>query len=102
MFVGAVFLPLLGASIAGFFGRWIGDKAAQFVTITCMVLAAICGVTNFFQVAFGHAPQMVELLTFVDVGGFEVSWSLRYDTLSAVMVGMVTFISTLIHIYSVG
>ncbi len=102
MFVGAVFFPLLGASIAGLFGRWIGDKAAQLVTILCMVLAAICGVTNFFQVAFGHAPQTVELLTFVDVGGFEVSWALRYDTLSAVMVGMVTFISTLIHIYSVG
>ena len=35
-------------------------------------------------------------------GGLEVSWALRYDTLSAVMVAMVTFISTLIHIYSVG
>jgi NADH-quinone oxidoreductase subunit L len=102
MFVGAVFFPLLGATIAGLFGRWIGDKAAQFVTITCMVLAAICGVTSFFHVAFGHAPQTVELLPFIDVGSFEVSWALRYDTLSAVMVGMVTFIATLIHIYSVG
>ncbi|MBW6397588.1 NADH-quinone oxidoreductase subunit L [Roseomonas sp. HJA6] len=102
MFVGAVFFPLLGASIAGLFGRWIGDKAAQLVTITCMVLAALCGVTLFFEVAFGHAPQTVQIMNFVDVGGFEVSWALRYDTLSAVMVGMVTFISTLIHIYSVG
>ncbi|MBR0672381.1 NADH-quinone oxidoreductase subunit L [Neoroseomonas soli] len=102
MFVGAVFFPLLGASIAGFFGRWIGDKAAQMVSVICMVLAAICGLTAFFQVALGHAPQTVEILTFLDVGGFEVSWALRYDTLSAVMVGMVTLISTLIHIYSVG
>ena len=38
----------------------------------------------------------------MDVGGLEVSWALRYDTLSVVMVAMVTFISTLIHIYSVG
>ncbi len=102
MFVGAVFFPLLGATIAGFFGRWLGDKASQWVTVACMVLAAICGVTAFFQVALGHAPQTVPIVTFLDVGSFEVSWSLRYDTLSVVMVAMVTFISTLIHIYSVG
>ena len=102
MFVGAVFFPLLGAITAGFFGRWIGDKASQAVTVLFMVLAAACGLAAFFQVAFGHAPQTLEILTFVDVGDFEVSWALRYDTLSAVMVGMVTFISTLIHIYSVG
>jgi NADH-quinone oxidoreductase subunit L len=102
MFVGAVFFPLLGASIAGLFGRWIGDRAAQVVTITCMVLAAICGLTAFWQVALGHTATTIEIVTFLDVGGFEVSWALRYDTLSAVMVGMVTLISTLIHIYSVG
>jgi NADH-quinone oxidoreductase subunit L len=102
MLVGAVFFPLLGASIAGLFGRWIGDRAAQAVTITCMVLAALCGLTAFYQVALGHAPTTIEIVTFLDVGGFEVSWALRYDTLSAVMVGMVTLISTLIHIYSVG
>ncbi|NMJ42427.1 NADH-quinone oxidoreductase subunit L [Roseomonas sp. JC162] len=102
MFVGAVFFPLLGASIAGFFGRWIGDRAAQLATVICMVLAAACGLTAFWQVALGHSSQTIEILTFVDVGGLEVSWALRYDTLSAVMVGMVTLISTLIHIYSVG
>ena len=102
MLVGAVFFPLLGASIAGLFGRWIGDRAAQAATIICMVLAAICGLTAFYQVALGHAPTTIEIVTFLDVGGFEVSWALRYDTLSAVMVGMVTLISTLIHVYSVG
>jgi len=102
MFVGAVFFPLLGAAIAGFFGRWLGDKGAQWVTVACMVLAAICGVAAFFQVALGHAPQTVPIVTFLDVGSFEVSWALRYDTLSAVMVAMATFIATLIHIYSVG
>ena len=102
MFVGAVFFPLLGATIAGFLGRFIGDRAAQWATVLCMALAAACGLTAFVQVALGHAPTTVEIVTFLDVGGFEVSWALRYDTLSAVMVGMVTLISTLIHLYSVG
>ncbi|MFN9093952.1 MAG: NADH-quinone oxidoreductase subunit L, partial [Alphaproteobacteria bacterium] len=102
MFVGAVFFPLLGATIAGFFGRWIGDKASQWVTVLCMALAAICGVAAFVEVALGHAPQTVVLLRFLDVGSFGLDWALRYDTLSVVMVAMVTCISTLIHLYSVG
>ena len=102
MFVGASFFPLLGAVVSGFFGRLLGDKAAQWFTVLCMVLAAVCGVSAFFQVAMGGHPETVQLLRWMDVGGLSVSWALRYDTLSAVMVGMVTSISTLIHIYSVG
>ena len=102
MLVGAVFFPLLGATIAGFFGRWIGDRAAQWVTVLCMALAALCGAISFWQVAFLGQPTTVQIVTWLDVGDLEFAWALRYDTLSAVMVAMVTFISTLIHIYSVG
>ncbi|MBU8547073.1 MULTISPECIES: NADH-quinone oxidoreductase subunit L [Roseomonadaceae] len=102
MYVGAIFFPLLGACIAGFLGRWIGDKPAQWATVFFMALAAVCGSAAFIDVALGSAPGVVPLFTFIDVGGFEVSWALRYDTLSVVMVAMVTFISTLIHLYSVG
>jgi NADH-quinone oxidoreductase subunit L len=102
MYVGAIFFPLLGACLAGFLGRWIGDRAAMWVTVVCMALAAASGLGAFVEVALHGAPGVVPILTFLDVGGFEVSWALRYDTLSVVMVAMVTFISTLIHIYSVG
>jgi NADH-quinone oxidoreductase subunit L len=99
---GAVFLPLLGAIIAGFFGRGLGDRGAQLVTCGAMALAAVCGVVLFLDVAYGGNARTVVLATWVDSGSFEANWALRYDTLSAVMVGMVTFISTLIHVYSVG
>src|SRR3712207_2737905 len=102
MFVGAVFFPLLGASISGLFGRWNGDRAAQWSSVLCMVLAAACGLLAFTQVAIGGQPATVPVLSWIDVGGFEVAWALRYDTLSVVMVAMVTFVSTLIHLYSVG
>src|ERR671916_364777 len=102
MFVGAVFFPLLGASISGFLGRWIGARAAQWSTVLCMALAAVCGVAAFGQVALGGHPTTIPIVTWMDVGGLEVAWALRYDTLSVVMVAMVTFISTLIHLYSVG
>jgi len=102
MFVGAVFFPLLGATISGFLGRWIGDRAAQWSTVACMVLAAICGIGAFVEVALGSQPTVVPIVTWMDVGGLEVEWALRYDTLSVVMVAMVTFVSTLIHLYSIG
>ncbi|WP_439594734.1 NADH-quinone oxidoreductase subunit L [Falsiroseomonas sp.] len=102
MYVGAIFFPLLGACIAGFFGRWLGDKVSQWATVACMAIAAVCGSLAFIEVALGSAPGVAPLFTFIDVGGFEVEWALRYDTLSVVMVAMVTFISTLIHLYSVG
>ncbi len=99
---GAVFLPLLGALVAGFFGRALGDRGAQVVTVGCMALAALCGVALFFDVAMGGNARTVQLATWIDSGTFEATWALRYDTLSAVMVGMITLISTLIHLYSVG
>ncbi|HEY8610094.1 MAG TPA: NADH-quinone oxidoreductase subunit L, partial [Roseomonas sp.] len=102
MFVGAVFFPLLGATLAGFFGRWLGDRLSMWVSVGCMVLAAICGVSAFVEVGLHSAPRIVTISEWIDVGGLTVDWALRYDTLSAVMVGMITFISTLIHLYSVG
>ena len=100
--VGSVFFPLLGALIAGFLGRAIGDRGAQIATVGCMALASICGVWLFFDVAFGGNARTVELGTWITSGTLEASWALRFDTLSAVMVGMVTVVSTLIHLYSVG
>src|ERR1700712_3925302 len=99
----AVFAPLVGALIAGLLGRVIGDRAAQAVSIGGMVVAAICGSLAFFPLANDAAEPGVLLLgTWFDVGRFHVTWALRYDALSAAMVAMVTFVSTLIHIYSVG
>ena len=50
MYVGAVFFPLLGACLAGLFGRWLGDRASQWVTVAFMALAAACGIGAFIEV----------------------------------------------------
>ncbi|MBX9702241.1 MAG: NADH-quinone oxidoreductase subunit L, partial [Acetobacteraceae bacterium] len=102
MYVGAIFFPLLGATISGFLGRWIGDRAAQWSTVICMALAAACGILAFIETVMGTGATTVRIITWMDVGGLEVAWALRYDTIAAVMVMMVTFVSTLIHLYSVG
>ncbi|MBV9655933.1 MAG: NADH-quinone oxidoreductase subunit L [Acetobacteraceae bacterium] len=99
----AVFAPLVGALIAGLLGPAIGDRAAELAAILGMVVSAVCGVVVMGHVAFdGAAPASVPIFDWVQSGSLHVHWALRYDTLSAVMVGMVSFVSMLIHIYTVG
>ncbi|MFO1026670.1 MAG: NADH-quinone oxidoreductase subunit L [Acetobacteraceae bacterium] len=99
----AVFAPLIGALIAGLGGRAMGDRAAMTASVLGMAVAAICGPLAFFQLALHEAPEgVITIATWMDAGKFHVAWALRYDTLSAVMVGMVSFVSMLIHVYSIG
>jgi NADH-quinone oxidoreductase subunit L len=100
--IAAVFLPLIGAFIAGFFGRWIGDRGAQIVTCAGVGIAAIFGVILFVDVALGGHTRVTDLFTWIDTGDLQVQWALRFDSLSAVMVAVVTVVSALIHVYSVG
>src|SRR3954452_7629737 len=98
----AVFAPLAGALGSGLLGRVIGDKAAMGVSVLGMVVAAVCGPLAFFQLTAGAEPGVLDLGTWIEAGRFHVSWALRYDTLAAAMVAMVTFVSMLIHVYSIG
>jgi NADH-quinone oxidoreductase subunit L len=102
LFALTVFAPLAGALVSGLLGRAIGDKAAMGASILGMVIAAICGPLAFFQLTAGADTGVLDLGTWIEAGRFHVDWALRYDTLSAAMVAMVTFVSMLIHVYSVG
>jgi NADH-quinone oxidoreductase subunit L len=97
-----VFLPLLGAAIAGFFGRAIGDRGSQIVTCGGLVLSAIFGILVFRDMLGQHEPHVRTLATWISAGGVDVAWSLRLDTLSGVMILVVTIVSAMVHIYSIG
>ncbi len=102
MYTAIVFLPLLGALIAGLFGRRIGDLASQLVTCGALVISALLSCVALYKVGFLHEPAKVVLLQWIDSGAFDINWSLRIDTLTAVMLVVVTGVSSLVHIYSVG
>ena len=102
MTIAAVFLPLLAAFIAGFFGRWLGDRGAQIVTCAGLGLAAVFGVILFFDVTTTHQAIVQPLFTWITAGNLDVRWTLRFDPLSAVMVAVVTIVSAMVHVYSIG
>ncbi|HVY43555.1 MAG TPA: NADH-quinone oxidoreductase subunit L [Hyphomicrobiaceae bacterium] len=97
-----VFLPILGAIIAGFFGRFIGARPSELVTSGFLVITAVLSWIVFWQVGLGHETAKVTLMRWVTSGDLDVSWAIRVDTLTAVMLVVVTTVSSLVHIYSIG
>ena len=97
-----VFLPLIGAIIAGFFGRAIGDRAAQLVTCIALSISGVLSVIAFYDVALMGNATTVDLFTWVASGDFQVQWALRIDSLTTVMLVVVSVISAIIHWYSIG
>ena len=97
-----VFLPLVACIIAGFGGRWIGDRGAQWVTCGAVGLAGLLSLFAFYDVAIQGNLAKAAVFTWIDSGAFEVVWSIRVDSLTAVMLVVVNVISALIHVYSVG
>ena len=97
-----VLLPLAGAIIAGFFGRALGDRGSQIVTCGLLLVSALLSIIVFKDVAIDGNARVTELFTWIDSATFEVSWSLRVDTLTAVMFCVVTIVSAMVHVYSVG
>ena len=99
-----IFAPLAAAVVAGLFGRRIGDLPSEAVTTGALFLS--CGLAwgTFFQTAFGAwaGHHVIQFMPFIDVGDFRSAWSVRLDTLSAVMLVVVTTVSSLVHLYSVG
>jgi NADH-quinone oxidoreductase subunit L len=97
-----VFLPLVAAAIAGFFGRAIGDRGAQLVTCGALLASMVLGILLFRDILGHESAQVVHLATWIAAGGVDVEWSLRLDTLSGVMILVVTIVSAMVHVYSVG
>ncbi|WP_380877425.1 NADH:ubiquinone oxidoreductase subunit L [Sphingomonas sp. DBB INV C78] len=98
-----VFLPLLAAIVAGLGNRMIGNVAAKAVTTGALFAACALSWVIFIGFLGGHSVAYVEpVLTFIQSGDMLVDWALRVDTLTAVMLVVVTTVSSLVHLYSWG
>ncbi len=95
-----LFAPLIGAIIAGFGWRIIGDKGAQWLTTGLLFLAMVLSWVVFLQGA--SEAQAVHVLDWVQSGTLYADWSIRVDRLTTIMLIVVTTVSALVHLYSVG
>src|SRR3982751_5063684 len=97
-----VFLPILGSAIAGLFGRVIGPRASELVTTGCLFASAALSVVAFNDVALEGHKYIIQILPWIHSGDFAIDWTVRIDTITAVMLVVVTGVSSLVHLYSIG
>jgi len=98
-----VFLPLLAAIVAGLGNRAIGNVPAKLVTTGALITSCLLSWPVFISYLSGTAePGVVPVLSWIHSGDLNVDWALRVDSLTAVMLVVVTSVSALVHLYSWG
>jgi len=95
-----LFAPLIGALIAGFGWRIIGEKGAQMLTTGLLFLSALLSWVVF--IGFDGETQHIQILRFIESGTLSTDWGIRLDRLTAIMLIVVTTVSSLVHLYSFG
>ncbi len=95
-------LPLIASIISGFFGKFIGDRNSEIITSLLVSISAIFSVLVLYEVIFNQYQDNIIIATWINSGSLDVNWSMKIDSLSAVMLVVVTSISALVHIYSIG
>jgi len=95
--------PLVGAIIAGLFGKVIGRSASHWVTVIGVALSLICSIIVFKDVVFdGAAAVNTTLYTWMVSDNIIFQVGFLIDKLTAIMLIVVTFVSLMVHIYTIG
>ena len=102
MEISIIALPLIASIISGFFGKFIGDRNSEIVTSLLVSLSAIFSCIVLYEVVQNQYEDNIIIATWINSGSLDVNWSMKIDPLSAVMLVVVTSVSALVHIYSIG
>ena len=97
-----VFLPLVASFIVGIFGRFLGDKISQLITCSFVLISSALSIYIFSDVAINSNTYNLKIFNWITSGGLALNWSINIDTLTSVMLVVVTSVSALVHVYSVG
>jgi NADH-quinone oxidoreductase subunit L len=97
-----VFLPIIASAVAGLLGRFIGARASELVTTGALFVSAALSIIAFYDVTMQGHSHIVQILPWIYSGDLRVDWSIRVDALTGVMLVVVTGVSSLVHLYSIG
>jgi len=97
-----IFLPLIGSIISGFFGKLLGSRNSEILTSLFVSISSILSFLIFYKVFNENYINNLDIFTWINSGTFNVNWSIKIDALSSVMLVVVTLVSSIVHIYSIG
>ena len=98
----AVFIPLITFAIAFLGCKIIGDRGAKILTCVGIIASAALSCWLFNDVILDGNVRTISLMTWISSGDFVVDWAIRLDTLSVVMMCVITIVSSCVHVYSIG
>ena len=101
MITAIIFLPLLSSIISGFFYKLIGEKTSLILTTSSVFISAFLSWVVFFTFDTENQINYI-ILDWINSGGLSVSWAILIDGLTAVMLVVITSVSALVHLYSIG
>ena len=98
MYLLIISLPLLGSVTAGFGGRYLGARGAAVITTGSVALTALLSILAFYEVALSGSPCSVALSPWFVSDMFQAKWGFYFDTLTVIMLVVITFVSSLVHL----
>ena len=101
MYIPLVFLSFFGFSVTGLFGKHIGPKGAATVTTSCLILTFFLSLFAFYEVGLMGSPVYIRLAPWVSSEVLLINWGFLFDSLTVIMCIVVTFVSSLVHLYSI-
>jgi NADH-ubiquinone oxidoreductase chain 5 len=101
MYIVLVFLPLISSLICLFFGRFFGKFGVSIITIFLIFLSFLLSVFIFYEVGLSNSSCYFILHSWISSGMLTPSWGFYFDTLTSVMLIVISSISFLVHLFSI-
>jgi proton-translocating NADH-quinone oxidoreductase chain L len=102
MYLSIIIMPLISFLTTTFFGRFLGQKSLCFLSISCIFLAFLSALFIFYEVCLCKAFCSVKAFNWIISDSFVVSWGFLFDNLSVSMLIVITSVSFVVHLYSLG
>lgn len=100
MYLLTLFLPLLGSIFTGFFGNFFGSKGSLFLCCFSIGLCFLNSCFIFYEIVLSNTYCIISLGSWISVGDLNIDWSFLFDSLTSLMFIVVTFISFMVHLFS--
>ncbi|MEI6187686.1 MAG: NADH-quinone oxidoreductase subunit L [Alphaproteobacteria bacterium] len=97
-----LFLPITAAIFTGLLCKKVSNSFAQIFNSSLLVISALLSLFVFYDIVVVGKILQVDLFNWIDFGNFTIKWSIYADSLTAIMLVVVTIISSIVHIYSIG
>lgn len=101
MYLLLIVLPLIGFCSAGLFGRKLGPHGSSIISTGCLILSFFLSFFVFYEVALINCCTYIKITSWIDSEVLNIDWGFMFDSLTVSLCCVVTFVSSLVHLYSI-